>query len=1137
MSDEGDRDAVARHAAIDPRRSFIVQAPAGSGKTSLLTLRFLRLLATVDVPEEIVAITFTRKAASEMRHRIVRALASAPRALEAGAEPHTQELHALASAALARSQARGWDLERNPARLHVQTIDGLSHWLAQRLPLAARIGLAAALADDARPLYREAARRLVASLEAGDDRARALERLARALDHDPRRLASLVADMLASREVWLPKLYGAEGRPASRQEFDSLLRAALEAELERIRAALEGAVTPELFAVLRDAARAGGAGSMLAPLAAVTALPPARADAVPVWRRLTDVLLRASGDQGLRKAVDKNIGFQAASAGAPWPQLKQRMKAELDALALVGGLAATLGRVRRLPPAVLTDGQWERIEALLAVLPQAVAELMTLFSERGSLDHPAVAAAARNALRDDAAPTELALALDYRIHHLLVDEYQDTSPAQEQLLALLLAGWQPGDGRTLFCVGDPMQSIYAFREADVTLFLQAAQQGIGGVALRPLKLGRNFRSSRAIVDWVNAAFAKLLPAADDFERGAVRYSPADPVRESEPGDGVHVHALLDPDERAMGEAVARIAADALAAAPAERAPGIAVLVRGRTSLPPLLAALRRAGVDYRGIELESLADRAAVRDLVVLTKAMLHPGDRTAWLATLRAPWCGLALADLHALAGDDAQASIAGLTADESRLARQSPDGRARLARLRAALIPAIAGRGRRSLGGWIRSAWLALGGAATIEDASDLANAELLFSALDRLEAESGAWPEASDIDASVEAIKASPVGRDDAPVQVMTIHRAKGLEFDVVIVPDLQRSAPVGDRRLLYWSTIATGPGRRGVVLGSRSEAGEAEGAADELESWMRALESERAELELGRVAYVAVTRARGALHLVGSARIGSTAGGESVERPRTGTLLRFFWPVVAAEFERALGMRPPDSTEASPDKGRPRLTASPLARLPHGWQAPAPDAPPRAPTLRILGERESSIRPDFDWAGTIAKAVGEVVHFELHRLTRARLPHSALAVRPAAWRRLLREAHVDDEHLPEALARTQAAIEACARSPLAGRLLDPSAREAMSEWAITSRVGGGVQGLRIDRSFVDRDGVRWIVDWKTSAHEGADREAFLDRERERYRGQLERYVQAMKSLEPERPVRAGLYFPLLDAWRQL
>jgi len=1133
MKAEGDHDADARREAIDPQRSFIVQAPAGSGKTSLLTFRYLRLLATVNCPEEIVAITFTRKAASEMRHRIVRALADASLPLAAGAPAHTQELHALAAAALAQSRTRGWDLDRNPARLHVQTIDGLNHWLAQRLPLAARIGLSATLVDDARPLYREAARRLVEALEAGDERTPPLERLARALDHEPRRLASLLADMLGTREVWLPKLFAEPDSRRLRAGIDGLLQAALEAELSRVHDGLAAALSPDLFAVLRTAAAAGGAASPLAPLARLESLPAARAEAVPQWSALADVLLTAS-DPAIRKTVDRKQGFLAASEGPPWPALKQHMKDELESLAGIDGVVPMLQRIRRLPPARLTEGQWERIEALVAVLPHAVAELIALFAERGSLDHPSVAAAARDALRDDAAPTELALALDYRIQHLLVDEYQDTSPAQEQLLALLLAGWQRGDGRSLFCVGDPMQSIYAFREADVTLFLQAAEEGIGGVPLVPLRLRRNFRSSRAIVDWVNTSFASLLPVADDFERGAVRYSPAQPVHEAQPADGVFVHALLDADERAMGEEVARIAADALEAAADGPRPSIAILVRGRTSLPALVAGLRHAGIDYRGIELESLADRAAIRDLVSLVRSLLHAGDRTAWLAVLRAPWCGLTLEDLHALAGDEADATVPSQLADPARHARLSPDGAARLAGLQAALLPAMARRGRRSLGGWLKAAWLGLGGPATVEDPSDLVNAELLFAALDRLESESGAWPEISDIEASVAGIRASPVGRDDAPVQIMTIHKAKGLEFDIVIVPDLQRAAPAGDRRLLYWTTIATGPGRRSVVLGSRSESGEEAGVADPLEDWMRMLEAERGTYELGRVAYVAVTRARRVLHLVGSARTRRKAEVWELRPPRGGSLLRFFWPVVAADFERALSARAP-AEEAARAAGRPRLTAPPLMRLPLAWKSPVPELLPRAPVLRILGEAESSVRPDFDWAGAIATAVGEVVHFELHRLARTGQPREALTARSTAWSRLLREAGVDEAHLPEALARTQDAIDGLLRSELAGRLLDPGTRDASSELAVTARIGGVVQSLRIDRTFVDAEGVRWIVDWKTSRHEGGDREAFLDRELDRYRGQLERYAQAMRTLEPDRPLKAGLFFPLLDAWR--
>jgi len=117
-------DARQRERALDPRTSFIVQAPAGSGKTELLIQRFLALLALVERPEEIAAITFTIKAAAEMRRRVFEALAQA-RAQPRPGEAHAARTWDLARAALARNDACGWGLEENAARLRIQTIDAL----------------------------------------------------------------------------------------------------------------------------------------------------------------------------------------------------------------------------------------------------------------------------------------------------------------------------------------------------------------------------------------------------------------------------------------------------------------------------------------------------------------------------------------------------------------------------------------------------------------------------------------------------------------------------------------------------------------------------------------------------------------------------------------------------------------------------------------------------------------------------------------------------------------------------------------------------------------------------------------------------------------------------------------------------
>src|SRR5690625_955426 len=156
-------DAAVRLAAIDPARSFIVQAPAGSGKTELLTDRILALLATVRRPEEIMAITFTRKAASEMHARVLAKLAAAQQPCPK--EDHRKRSWMLARQALERNAELGWDLLQYPARLSIRTIDAFCSQLVAAMPLLSEYGGLPGIAERADEHYEEAARMTLAFVD------------------------------------------------------------------------------------------------------------------------------------------------------------------------------------------------------------------------------------------------------------------------------------------------------------------------------------------------------------------------------------------------------------------------------------------------------------------------------------------------------------------------------------------------------------------------------------------------------------------------------------------------------------------------------------------------------------------------------------------------------------------------------------------------------------------------------------------------------------------------------------------------------------------------------------------------------------------------------------------------------------
>src|SRR5215469_703601 len=211
-------DDAARSAASAPADSILLEAPAGSGKTAVLTRRFLRLLTTVEDPGQILAITFTRKAAAEMQARVIRAL----RGEFAPSDPEAVELGGLARAALAHGTARGWSIETHPQSLRIQTIDAFNYWLASQLPVASQAGGVLQVTESAAELYRRAARRTLLDAETDPDLAPDARLLFERTDNHWMYLERLIAQMLEERGHWLRFVAGEEPRALCARVNESL---------------------------------------------------------------------------------------------------------------------------------------------------------------------------------------------------------------------------------------------------------------------------------------------------------------------------------------------------------------------------------------------------------------------------------------------------------------------------------------------------------------------------------------------------------------------------------------------------------------------------------------------------------------------------------------------------------------------------------------------------------------------------------------------------------------------------------------------------------------------------------------------------------------------------------------------------
>lgn len=1121
---------------LNSQQSFLVQAPAGSGKTGLLIQRFLVLLTKVDAPEEIIAITFTRKAANEMRQRILQALERGQSDI-APEDSYALQTWELAREALRCDQNKGWQLLNNPNRLRIQTIDSLCAMLVSQMPVLSQLGALPRITENATDLYQEAARRTIEVVESGHEWSEAIAHLIILLDNQLQRLQQLIADMLQRRDQWLPNLVEFSYEPEVRQRLEKALVGLVEDALQELVDHAQAINQAEIIALANFAATHIAADNLISHCDSLSVLPGSSVIDRVAWEGIAELLLTREGNW--RKQVTKNEGFPAPSESkhkqekTHYSTMKQRMMALLHDLESAEDFRKQLVQLRTLPAANYAESEWETLQALFKLLKMAAAHLEILFQQSGKIDFSALTLAANRALGKPDTPTDLALALDYRIQHLLVDEFQDTSLNQAELLMRLIAGWQLGDGRTLFLVGDPMQSIYRFRQAEVGLFLEIRDRGLfGQIPIEFVRLMVNFRSQQGIIDWINQHFPSILPNQDDVAMGAIAYMPSTAIHPKSGSCGVAFYPQWQKDDKGEAQQVVSIIQQSKQSDPTQT---IAVLVRNRTHLVQIILQLRQQGLRYQAVEIERLSHRPVIQDLLALTRALLHQGDRIAWLAILRAPWCGLMLQDLLILSEQADQVVLDSLR-NQITNTRLTEDGQQRLARMMPIIEGALSQLSWQTVSRIVEGAWLALGGPACVMDEIDLQDAVIFFQLLQQLQATGAAdvLYNYETLQERVTALYALPnLSGDAAMIQLMTIHKAKGLEFDVVILPGLGYSSKKDDPQLLYWMKHHFQSGKTSLLFAPIDALGNKPNSTT---AYLKQIAQQKARYETSRLLYVAATRAKQQLHLLGHIKHQADDPSAEIKTPAKDSLLASLWPAVSQHFQNegeSLGNKSTNPPSFNP-KGDFLLQPIQRFRLVSNWQLPAPPAKIQVKSTPISIPGAESI--EFDWAGEAARLLGKVLHRLLQHIGKIgieQFKQDDFRKLQQIGRVLLKQSGIMADRFDWATAQIVTALNALWQDEKGRWILSNHHHDIHSEWALTGLQQSKLDHIVIDRSFIDAQGVRWIIDFKTGTHGGAGIDDFLTRELQRYRPQLERYAQLLQPME-SRPIRLGLYFPVLSKW---
>jgi ATP-dependent helicase/nuclease subunit A len=1092
-------DHHVRNKAIDPLKSFIVQAPAGSGKTELLMQRILTLLLTVKEPEEVMALTFTKKAVEEMRDRVLTALLNAKNKTPVENE-HQKKSRSLAEAVLEHDAQHQWNLIDSPHRLHISTIDALSLKICQGSPKETLLPLDITPLDNPTDLYKQAILQTFQE-DKNNHFAGELQTLLLHCDNQYQVLENLLCKLIAERDQWLSLVMPYYHEPLQlKNACEEVMNDILKSHLTTIQNNLPpNCLFPLWQSLFFSVHQCKQAVDWTFDVCLLDQDP----NHCYVWLDAANLLLTQEGNWRSPRSINKTLGFST-----DYPEEKSACQHLLTTLSQSDhqeSLRQSLHALRDCPTLHYHKDSWEILKACLQCLPEIVAQCQLLFQSLGECDYVELTLAACRVLDQDAYSQKAQL-LNHRISHILIDECQDTSIIQATLLTQLTQHWQMDEHKTLFLVGDPMQSIYRFRQAEVSLFHHWQTHGFGSIALTPLQLTCNFRSEKNLIDWFNVQFKAIFPSDYFAQLGAIPYAPSTAVKLGTQENPVQAYILVDGN--ANDEACHIIET-------IEKNPNksIAILLQKRSQARVIIQALNANSIAFEASDIEPILLHPLTQDWLMCLRALCHFDDAIAWYALVRSPICGATLETLLRIREKSESSAVASVFLDSNFESTFSQNPQ--LLHFKLRLNQVFQQSNDPPLWQMIRLAWSTLG----FDDYYHRDSDRIIFSQCQDLLKSLNWHRHTFDRDALMQRLeKTYCKSSASAPIQLMTIHKSKGLEFDTVIIPGLQIKSRPEEKSLITWQTIIIDDQDPKFCIAPFPSK---EQKQEKIYDYCRIIEEKKLQEERKRLLYVACTRAKNQLFL--SATLEKKKESDILSEqcsPPKNTFADMLWPFLSTKAHQL----PCAEKEVNAIAPLPKLT-----KPTQDWlekKSLAIDA--KMPTIRPV-HNHVSLHLNHLTHQTKAQHFGDALHALCEKIPIHGLHHDYRGLIESIAQQFS-SVFQPKARMIDKLTQALQTMQPCQK---AAWIFAPH-EGAHSEWVILEKQNFGVRKHIIDRSFITNK-TRWIIDFKSACPaENECSDTFLENQKNNYLKQLRRYQQCVALLNENLPIQCGLYFPLCGLW---